>query len=397
MQVTESKAQEPTANHAAPPLLVVLGTGGTIAGTAAVPTGATANAPISPNWGYRAGQLGVAQLLQAVPPLAQQLHQAGWQLHTEQVAQVDSKDMDFTLWEQLALRCAHWLANPQVAALLITHGTDTLEETAWLLHLLLPDTGKPVVLTAAMRPATALAPDGPQNLLDAAAVARHPQARGVLVVLDGVIHSPRQLSKLHPLRLDAFASTDSGPLGWVDGAVAAGDSPVRWAQTAQTAQTAQGAQPPSTTASDEWWAAGAFADVLAALQADAPCTNSATQTTPAPILNWPWVEIVSSHAGSQGAVVQALQHAGVAALVVAATGNATVHQALDAALCQAEAAGVVVWVASRCPLGRVREAELPAPRRCGALSPVKARVALLLTLLRRAHTSPDCDNSPFAT
>src|SRR4051794_9743617 len=125
--------------------VVVLGTGGTIAGKAA---------SIGDNIGYTAGQVGVADLLGGIEP------PAGVTLVAEQVAQLDSKDMSFEVWQKLAQRCAHWLARPDVAGIVITHGTDTLEETAFFLHSVLAAT-KPVVLTCAMRPATALAPDGP--------------------------------------------------------------------------------------------------------------------------------------------------------------------------------------------------------------------------------------------
>ena len=124
--------------------VVILATGGTIAGTAAHASQAV---------GYTAAQLGVEQLLAAVPDLAQV---AGGGLLAEQVAQLDSKDMDNATWVALAQRGAHWLARDDVRALVITHGTDTLEETAWFLAQVLPRTGKPVVLTCAMRPATAL-------------------------------------------------------------------------------------------------------------------------------------------------------------------------------------------------------------------------------------------------
>ncbi|HRM94650.1 MAG TPA: asparaginase, partial [Alicycliphilus sp.] len=150
--------------------VVVLGTGGTIAGKSDM-AGA--------NVGYTAGQIGVEQLLSAIPALARA---AGASLVAEQIAQIDSKDMGFEVWARLAQRCALHLADPLVAGIVITHGTDTLEETAWLLANLL-DATRPVVLTCAMRPATALAADGPANLLHAVAVAAHPSSagRGVLV------------------------------------------------------------------------------------------------------------------------------------------------------------------------------------------------------------------------
>ena len=311
--------------------IVVLGTGGTIAGTSSV-AGA--------NVGYTAGQIGVQQLLAAVPGLAQA---AGGMLVAEQIAQIDSKDMDFAVWTRLAQRCAAHLADPAVAGVVITHGTDTLEETAWLLHSLL-DAGKPVVLTCAMRPATALAPDGPQNLLDAVALAAVPSACGVLMVAAGVIHGAREVSKVHPLRLDAFASGDAGPLGWMD----AGQ--VRWAH---------GCAPQPATP--------AHAALLPGLGAEP----------------WPRVEIIMSHAGADGALVDWLVDKGVQGIVVAATGNGTLHQALEAALVRAVAAGVAVRVASRCAEGRMLDIRNAPWRDAGGLSPVKARISLMLELMHK--------------
>ncbi|MCY7317427.1 MAG: asparaginase, partial [Ramlibacter sp.] len=138
--------------------IVVLGTGGTLAGRSESSTD---------NLGYSAAQLGIEQLLAAIASLH------GLPLASEQVAQVDSKDMDEALWSRLALRCAHWLAQDDVQGLVVTHGTDTLEETAYLLHALLAP-AKPVVLTCAMRPATSLQADGPQNIVDAVTVALWP-------------------------------------------------------------------------------------------------------------------------------------------------------------------------------------------------------------------------------
>lgn len=317
--------------------IVVLGTGGTIAGTSPV-AGA--------NVGYVAGQLGVDQLLASVPALAQAV--AGFELVAEQVANVDSKDMSHAIWQALVQRCWARLQDPAVAALVITHGTDTLEETAWLLHALLP-ADKPVVLTSSMRPATALAPDGPQNLLDAVRLAAHPQARGVLAVAAGVVHGARAVHKAHPLRLDAFSSGDEGPLGWVE------DERVRWAH---------GAPPAARPA--------VFADLamrLAAAPAEQPW-------------RWPRVELVASHAGSDGVVVDALVAHGVHGLVVAATGNGTLHEALQPALERALDAGVAVRIASRCPLGRMVSLQDARWRDAQGLSPVKARISLMLELMQ---------------
>lgn len=308
---------------------MVLGTGGTIAGTAA---------QAGDNIGYTAAQVGVEQLLAAVPGLAER---AGGALVTEQVAQIDSKDMDCDVWRALALRCAHHLQDPDVRGLVVTHGTDTLEETAWFLHTVL-DARKPVVLTCAMRPATALTPDGPQNLLDAVAAVQAPGAAGVLAVAAGEVHGAKHVQKVHPYRVNAFSSGDAGPLGWVE------EAQVRWAQN----------QPPALTGQ--------------ALVAIEKIANAA---------EWPVVEIVTSHAGASGRVVDGLVREGVHGLVVACTGNGTIHHALEAALLRADAAGVKVVRSTRCPEGQVLPKSGDRWPDSGGLSPVKARVALMLDLL----------------
>lgn len=311
--------------------IVVLGTGGTIAGKSAT---------AGDNIGYTAAQVGVEQLLEAVPGLRQA---APGTLVAEQVAQVDSKDMDGSVWEALARRCAEGLADPEVRALVITHGTDTIEETVWFLHEVLDARTKPVILTCAMRPATALTPDGPQNLLDAMAVAAAPGACGVVVVAAGEIHGARQVQKVHPYRVNAFDSGEAGPLGWVE------EGAVRLAQAWPTAS------------------ASAAAAML-------PGAGAAA-------LAWPRVEVVFSHAGASGALVDALVRDGVQGLVVACTGNGTIHRALESALLRAQEVGVRVVRSTRCSQGRV----LPKPGDqlpdSAGLSPFKARISLMLELL----------------
>jgi L-asparaginase len=307
-----------------PRKIVVLGTGGTLAGTAA---------DANDNLGYRAGQIGIGELLARIPSLQ------GAPLEAEQVAQIDSKDMSFEIWRSLALRCAHWLAQDDVAGLVIGHGTDTLEETAYFLQAVLAP-AKPVVLTCAMRPASALVPDGPQNLADAIAVAATAGACGVVAVCAGAIHGAADVAKQHTYRLDAFTSGDAGPIGHVE------EGAVRQLRA--------------------WPGEPAVAGALARM-------NS--------VVRWPRVEIVTSHAGAGGAIVQALLAQGVDGLVVAATGNGTVHRALEAALLQARDGGLRVVRASRCPQGRVQTTANDGLPHAGGLSPVKARVALLLELL----------------
>jgi L-asparaginase len=305
--------------------IVVLGTGGTIAGTASNPTDSI---------GYKAAQVGVESLLSGI----EGAHSVT--LIAEQVAQADSKDMSFEIWRSLAARCHHWLAQPGVQGIVITHGTDTLEETAFFLHQVLPD-AKPVVLTCAMRPATAVMADGPQNLLDAIAVASTPGAHGVVVVCAGAVHGAVDVYKSHPYRLDAFSSGDLGPIGYVE------EGRLRLGRN--------------------WPTAPSHASTLAVRVAG---------TT-----RWPRVEIVMNHAGADGAIVRALQAAGVDAVVAAGTGNGTLSRDLEQALLDAQAAGVRVLRASRCSGGRVIGHAGDALDDSRGLSPVKARIALLLELM----------------
>ena len=303
--------------------VVILGTGGTIAGTAA---------SAADNVGYTAAQLGVASLVAAVPALA------GQALESEQVAQLDSKDMDFATWQRLAQRVAFHLARDEVAGVVITHGTDTLEETAYFLHRVLAPR-KPVVLTAAMHPATSLLADGPQNLHDAVGVARHAEACGVLAVIGGAVHRAADVRKRHSYHLDAFGSGDAGPVAWVE--------------------------------------EGALRVVGAWPQGDALGLDTIVR----PVAQWPRVDILMSHAAIDGAIVQALVALGARGVVVAGTGNGTVHHALEAALRSAQDQGVRVLRSTRCAEGAVVGAPVGALPSAGALSPVKARVALLLELL----------------
>jgi L-asparaginase len=311
--------------------IVILGTGGTIAGTAA---------QAGDNLGYTAAQVGIDQLVAALPALANSRHE----LLSEQVAQVDSKDMSFGIWRALAQRVAHWLAQDEVQGIVITHGTDTLEETAFFLQAVL-DPAKPVVLTCAMRPATALAPDGPQNMLDAVAVASHAGARGVVAVCAGVIHTAADVQKVHTYRLDAFSSGDAGPLGYVE------EGRLRLLRNWPSAPSRQGQTAIKNIASDAM---------------DRP---------------WPRVDIVMNYAGADGRAVRALVADGVQGLVVAGTGNGTLHHALEAALLEAQSGGVRVVRATRCLDGRVLPKADEVLADSQGLSPVKARVALMLALM----------------
>ena len=327
--------------------VVVLGTGGTIAGRASRP---------SDNLGYTAGEVGVAQLLQTLDVSVSGME--GVELVAEQVAQVDSKDMAFSLWQQLAVRCDHWLAQADVAGIVITHGTDTLEETAYFLQAVLNPV-KPVVLTCAMRPSTALVPDGPQNLLDAVMVAVTPSACGVVAVCAGNIHSARDVQKVHNYQLNAFASGDAGLVGVVE------EGRVRLFR-------------PWPSVADFYEQNRPLAQVVSAQDAIKKVVLYG-----APASSWPRVEIVLNYAGASGLLVHALVAQDVPGIVVAGTGNGTLHVDLQVALLQAMAHGVRVVRSTRCVFGRVLETAVDVIPDAQGLTPVKARIALLLELLAR--------------
>ena len=318
-----------------PNKVIILGTGGTIAGVA---KGASDR--------YTAAVLGVDELLVSVQGATYLWN--GPVCVSEQVAQADSKDMGFAIWTALALRVMHHLSQPDVCGLVITHGTDTLEETAYFLSVVLPkhlQSTHPVVLTCAMRPASAPKPDGPQNLADAIVVAMLPSAHGVMAVCAGRVHAAAHIKKVHTHRLNAFSSGNTRPLAIV--------------QNGRVQQI------------------GPWPDLP---------VNSAPDTIKkiASLSSWPRVEIVMNYADADGWLVDSLLQTGpdpLRGLVVAATGNGTVHQNLEAALRRAVRAGVRVVLSTRCDQGRVDLAPDREFENAGDLSPVKARVALMLELM----------------
>lgn len=311
--------------------IVILGTGGTISGTSAL---------ASDNLGYSAGELGIASLLEAIPIK----FLSSLQIEVEQVAQLDSKDMSFAVLQALAQRVDTLLVMTNVVGIVITHGTDTLEETAFFLQQVCKPS-KPVVLTCAMRPATSFFSDGPQNLLDALAVASCDDTSGVFVVCAGRIHHAVHVQKIHNYRLDAFSSGDAGCCGFVE------EGQVRFVSVLPTAQ-----------------------------QSTVECTVKQIMF---PVSNdgWPRVEILMNFVGVNGSLVHALLAQGVDGIVVAGTGNGTIHQSLEAALLHARTEGVAIVVATRCVDGYVLQVAGRQFDGSAGLSPVKARIALILKLL----------------
>ena len=318
-----------TGDPSAPaPKVLLLATGGTIAGRG--DSRASLNA-------YTAGALEGSELLQELP----QLHSVA-QVQVEQLANLDSADLQFQHWIQLVKRIREGFAvSPELAGVVITHGTNTMEETAWLLELLIDDP-RPVVLVGAMRPATALSADGPLNLFQAVQVAGSSQARGhgVLVVMDGQIHGARAVTKVATQGVGAFQSPDFGPLGWVD------DS---------------GVHLPVATGS-----------------------RSVPFATLALPLQWPEVAILYGCVDPSLAMVSALFNAGVKGLVWTGTGAGQLSAGEREAIKTWPGVLPLMLRSSRCSSGPVHPSELqdelgllPA----GTLNPQKARILLLLVLI----------------
>ena len=311
------------------PRIVVVATGGTIAGSAPSATDTT---------GYRAGTSGVDAMLAAVPEA-----RALATLTGEQFASIDSSDVTDDILLALAHRVDGLLASPDVDGVVVTHGTDTLEESAYFLHLVL-DSTKPVVFTGAMRPASALSADGPLNFYAAVAVASAPASsgQGVLVVLNDEIHSARDVSKSTSLRVDAFASA-YGPLGVVvGGRVLYYRAVVR----------------PHTAASEFHLRA---IDVL------------------------PKAGIVYAHSGIDDSIGDLVSAANYAVIVHAGFGNGTVSTRVIEPLEAARRSGTVVVRATRTGSGHVTAVGASGPEANGWISvddqnPQRARILACLAL-----------------
>jgi L-asparaginase len=314
--------------------VVVLGTGGTIAGA-----GRDASRP----WAYDAAQLGVDDLVGGAPALAPLQHH----LRCEQVAQVDSKDMGWPVWRALAAALTRHLGDADVLGVVITHGTDTLEETAALLHWLAP-ASKPIVLTAAMRPATAADADGPGNLADAVAtvlLARQQGQAGVVAAMHGRVWSARHVRKAHSHVLDAFDGGGALPLltGTPGGLGHMGvDSPMSvWPQGPALGFSVMSAEP--------------------AL-----------------------VPLLTSHADADGLLVRALLALPTdrpRGILVACTGHGTVHEDLSLALMEAQRAACLVWRSSRVGRGGVTPRSDDVLPATGHWTAAQARLGLQLRLM----------------
>ncbi|MDE2295958.1 MAG: type II asparaginase [Gammaproteobacteria bacterium] len=305
----------------------LLGTGGTIAGAQPDPRHA----------GYSAGVFPIERLLSAVPGLAE-LARLSW----EQIVNIGSQDMDDSIWLALATRVNEHADGAAIDALLITHGTDTLEETAYFLSLVTAN-ATPVVIVGAMRPATAISADGPGNLYNGVAVAADPRApgRGTLLCMDGEIHRPRYAVKTSTMGANAFSSLLGGLVGVV--------------QTGRVA----------------WFE-------------PAPAIRAATFSV-AGLDRLPRVDVLIAHAGMNADLIDAAVAAGARGLVIAGVGSGNMSARAIARLADAAASGVAVVRSSRVPRSMVlRNGEVDDDRygfvAARDLNPGKSRVLLQLAL-----------------
>ncbi|MFL5531505.1 MAG: type II asparaginase [Gemmatimonadales bacterium] len=313
------------------PTVVVLATGGTIAGAAESDVQA----------GYSSGQVGVDQLLNAVPQAKKLANMTG-----EQISNIGSQDMNDEVWIKLATRINEILARPDVAGVVITHGTDTIEETAYFLNLVIKSK-KPVVMTASMRPSTALSADGPLNFYNAVAVAADKDAagRGVLVVVNDWIHGAASLTKTSTTAVQTFLSPQSGLIGTIAYGI------------------------------PEWYRGPVGKNTM----------NSDFSVDKNTVL--PRVDIVMGYENMDGKIIDAAAASGAKGIVIAGVGNGNMTASALKALGAEAKKGVVSVRSSRVATGQVGRNVEVNDDSIGTiaslgLNPQKSRVLLRLALLK---------------
>jgi len=313
------------------PRVIILATGGTIAGVGAS----------SDRAGYEAGKIPVDQLVGAIPTVKKIATITG-----EQISSVGSQDMTIDIWKKLAVRINEIIAKKEADGIVITHGTDTQEETAYFLDLVVPST-MPVVLTGSMRPSTAISADGPKNLYDAITVAIDPKSkgRGVLVSFNEGIFDGREVMKMSTTFTNAFGSPNTGAIGH------AYDGKVEY-----------------------------YANAVREKDPKSPVTITADTKLPR-------VDIVYMYADAPSDMIDMLVAKKVDGIVIAGVGNGNFNKTYMDAVKRAVAAGVIVCRASRAPSGRVLLHDEIDDDKLGTivsddLTPQKARILLMLGLTR---------------
>jgi L-asparaginase len=317
------------------PTVWVLATGGTIAGAGSSSTDLS---------NYKAGSILGEQLVKAVPQIAQLAT-----VKVDQIANVNSSDVTIEHWLTMARRINQIVADdPTVAGFVITHGTNTLEETAYFLNLTVK-TDKPVVLVGSMRPATAMSADGPLNLLNAVRTAISPQARGkgVLIVLNDEINAARETTKTNTLRVQTFKAPEFGILGYVD------------------------------------------EDTVAFYRSTTRRHTTASEFNVTSLTRLPQVAILYSYVEPDVAALKAVVAGGAKGIVFAGTGNGALSMGEEIALkdvvSMPAATRPVLVRSSRVGNGRVlpsREYDSLGLVPADTLSPQKARILLMLALTR---------------
>ena len=319
------------AQTAKKPKVIILATGGTIAGAAPTQTEA----------GYQSGAVGIDALLKAVPQLKDIADVTG-----EQIASIGSQDMNDEVWLKLAKRTNAILAQPDVAGIAITHGTDTMEETSYFLHLVV-HSDKPVVLTGSMRPSTAMSADGPLNIYNAVAIAADPTARGrgVLVTVDDDIHSGHDIVKTHSTDVGTMASGEAGLIG-------------------------------ATLFGKQTWYR--FPAMTHTKKSEFNIDNTTTL---------PRVDIIYAHANMSPDMITSAVQNGAKGLVIAGVGDGNMTAPAVEALKGVIAKGIVVVRSSRTNGGIIRRNIELNDDKLGTvasieLNPAKARVLLQLALMK---------------
>lgn len=313
------------------PRVIILATGGTIAGT-----GASADRSA-----YKAGELPIADLIAAVPGIDKVARISG-----EQISNVGSQDMSVEIWMKLNKRINEIFKNKEAEGIVITHGTDTQEETAYFLNLTVRY-DHPVVLTGSMRPSTAMSADGPKNLYDAVTVAASPysKGRGVLITFNESIFDGRDAVKTSTTKVNGFSAPNGAALGQVyDGRV------IYYLKAARKA-------------------------------------NKETPFDITGLTALPKVAVVELFADAPGIGIDAYAAAGYEGIVTAGLGNGNLNVANTEAVVRAVKKGIIVCRASRVPTGRVTMYDETDDEKLGTivsddLNPQKARILLMLGLTK---------------
>lgn len=313
------------------PNIHILATGGTIAGTGGSATSTN----------YTAGQVAIGTLLDAVPEIKNIANVTG-----EQIVKIGSQDMNDQVWLTLAKKINQLLARPDIDGIVVTHGTDTMEETAYFLNLTVKS-NKPVVLTGAMRPSTAISADGPLNLYNAVvtAGAKESMDKGVLVAMNGLILGAESVLKMNTISVQTFQAPNSGALGYIfNGKAFYNQSPLKKHTTQSTF--------------------------------DVTNLNSL-----------PKVGIVYSYSNIDPDMVKPMLDHGYKGIIHAGVGNGNIHKDIFPLLIDARKRDILVVRSSRVPTGpttldaEVNDAEYQFVA-SQELNPQKSRVLLMLALTK---------------